>query len=111
MKKLAVDSLAKGASLAKVSNDLGIPAKNIKRWKANGIKRKTGAGRKRIDPEMEESLYAWLQENHTEGERVDREILRQVALMLTSKQEFLASKGWLVRFVRRYRIDDQYELI
>jgi hypothetical protein len=59
-KRLAIDLLHEGNSAAEVGKELNIPTKNIKRWKEYGIKRRAGAGRKRIDPEMEEKLYSWL---------------------------------------------------
>jgi hypothetical protein len=43
--------------ISKISSQFGVPIKNIKRWASNGIDRKEGAGRKRLDPEMEQLLY------------------------------------------------------
>jgi len=38
---------------------MGIPVKNLKRWIDNGISRKKGAGRKKMDSELETQLYDW----------------------------------------------------
>lgn len=103
--------LAEGNTPVEVSNSLGVPVKNIRRWNTHGVWRKAGAGRKRIDPEMEERLYGWISQNYEEGDTVNKETLREQALLLTSKPVFMASKGWLVKFVKRYSVDELYVLI
>jgi transposase-like protein len=36
--------------ISRLSAQFGVPIKNIKRWAENGVDRKEGAGRKRLDP-------------------------------------------------------------
>jgi hypothetical protein len=81
---------------------MDIPTKNLKRWMTYGVFRKSGAGRKRIDPEMEEKLFNWIRETYTEGDYIDQTILRSQALNFSSKPEFKASKGWLSKFTKRF---------
>jgi hypothetical protein len=45
----------------------------------------SGAGRKRIDPEMEVKLFNWIRETYTEGDYIDQAILRSQALSYSSK--------------------------
>jgi hypothetical protein len=40
-------------SITEISKKLGIPCKNIKRWATDGIIRKRGAGRRRVNPRLE----------------------------------------------------------
>lgn len=37
------------------------------RWCKNGAHRKPGAGRKVLDPEMEEKLYNWIKDTYEMG--------------------------------------------
>ena len=41
------------ALLSHFRKKLGIPCKNIKRWATDGIIRKRGAGRRRVNPRLE----------------------------------------------------------
>lgn len=103
--------LAEGNTVGEASREFDIPVKNIKRWRETGIRRKRGAGRKRIDPEMEEQLFAWLRATYAEGALVEQETVRERALQLCSKPEFMASKGWLAKFSRRYFVKELYNLV
>lgn len=59
-----------------------------------------------MDPLMEESLYQWLlnqyEKNNFKG--VNRKIVRDKAYELSkNKDKFKASKGWLEKFLRRFK--------
>jgi hypothetical protein len=44
----------------RISRLLNIPSKNIIRWCKNGAKRKSGAGRKVLDPVMEQNIKDYI---------------------------------------------------
>ena len=54
--------IARISSIKSASEALKIPEKNIKRWIRNGPERKPGAGRKMMDPKMEENLKNWIKD-------------------------------------------------
>ena len=56
-----------GLSITRISKNYGIPIKNIKRWCEQGVERKEGAGRKRMDPEMESELHRRIISNNPIG--------------------------------------------
>lgn len=59
-----------GMSYTQISKVLGIPSKNIIRWCQQGVERKMGAGRKILDPTMEEKLYKWISQNYLPGSEI-----------------------------------------
>jgi hypothetical protein len=50
---LALQRINLGESPKSISIEMGIPVKNLKRWIDNGISRKKGAGRKKMDCDLE----------------------------------------------------------
>ena len=66
-----------------------------------------GGGRKTLDPEMEDELYDWCLEEseRKEGKPLSRSTLKQAARRLSRfPGTFKASKGWLDKFIKRYKI-------
>ena len=88
---------------SKVASDLlNIPEKNIKRWLKNGPERKKGAGRKTMDPLMEQNLLNWIAEKFRKtSELPDNKELKIQAKIFSSLEKFKASKGWCDKFLRR----------
>lgn len=86
-------------SLSELSRELGIPAKNIRRWKIEGIDRGARCGRKVVDLGMEITLRDWLKSKWINQIPVRNRDIKEAALRLTDKPNFKASKGWLSKFV------------
>ena len=57
-----------------------------------------------MDPMMEMKLYEWYKNKTSQGERLTSSIFKSKAIELSSVPEFLASKGWLDKFKKRYKI-------
>lgn len=102
-KHSAVAMLEEGRKLTDISKELGIPAKNIRRWKEEGINRKVGAGRRIKDIDMELNLRRWLIGEWNLGRYPSCKEIKQMAKTLSTNIEFRASKGWLQKFVDRTR--------
>lgn len=52
-KEYAINRVLKGETSIQVANSLNLPIKNLKRWLEVGSERKSGGGRKLLDPDME----------------------------------------------------------
>ena len=64
-----------------------------------------GGGRKIRDPEMEKKLYAWYNQLKIEGIPVTPKMIKQKALDITKFKDFIASKGWLEKFKRKFNLE------
>lgn len=95
------------SSTKKISKSLDIPCNTLKRWIKVGIYRRKGAGRKLMDPIMEEKLFKWCTTELSQSRRISgKEIRRMAQVYSTNKSNFKASKGWLVGFLRRFSLED-----
>lgn len=66
----------------------------------------SGGGRKIRDPEMETKLYAWYREYHDVMKgKVTSRMIKAKALSLTKIRDFSASKGWLEKIKKKYKLD------
>ena len=90
--------------VSQISKNFGIPIKNIKRWCEQGVDRKEGAGRKRLDPLMEDELYKRIIDLQPEGGKLSIEEIREKALSLSTVPDFKASRGWVINFMERYNL-------
>jgi hypothetical protein len=101
--KVEAIKLAKKTSSKEASEILGIPEKNIKRWIKNGPERKKGAGRKTMDPEMEESLLKWIEKIMYDNDGIfpESKDIKLKAKEFSSNPTFKASKGWCDKFIKR----------
>jgi hypothetical protein len=94
--------IARMTSIKSASDTLKIPEKNIKRWMKNGPERKPGAGRKMMDPKMEENLKIWIKNKLDScGSFPDPLEIKKKAKEFTTVNKFKASKGWCDKFLRR----------
>lgn len=101
--KIEAIRLAHLRTSKEASEILSIPEKNIKRWMKNGPDRKKGAGRKTMDPNMEQQLLDWIQkillvDNLPFPESKD---IKAKAKEYSSNPSFKASKGWCDKFIKR----------
>ena len=83
-----------------------VPRKSLRRWLFVGCQRKKGCGRKTKNPEMEEKLVKWYKEiTATKKELcITAKMIRDKAMKISKDKDFLASKGWLEKFKKKYNI-------
>ena len=53
---------------------------------------------------MEKKLYAWYIQLKNEGIPVTPKMIKQKALAITKFEDFIASKGWLEKFKRKFKM-------
>jgi hypothetical protein len=99
-------------SLKEASEILNIPEKNIKRWLKNGPERKKGAGRKTMDPVMENRLLNWISDEFKKTNTFpDCRDVKFQAKIFSTNSDFKASKGWCDKFMRRnHRLFDNLNI-
>ena len=104
LKKEAI-RIAQIKSIKEASLILKISEKNIKRWIKFGPERKKGAGRKKMDENMEKNLLKWIEKKFSENGIVpDNREIKIKAKLLSSIPYFKASKGWCDKFISRNQI-------
>ncbi len=81
-----------------------VPSKNIKRWIKLGVIRKKGGGRKTKFPNLEKDLVYWFYESIDKNFYPIASDIRNKALEICNDKDFLASKGWLDKFIKKYGI-------
>ena len=91
--------------LKEVSVRMKVPYKSLKRWMIIGSERKKGGGRKIKDPDMEEKLCEWYKDIKMNKKHVTAKIIKQKALEFSNCKNFIASKGWLEKFKKKYCIE------
>jgi hypothetical protein len=94
--------------VTEISRKLHIPCKNIKRWSTQGVSRKSGGGRKRSSPKMEQDIKKWILQQFAEGEIVELDRIREYALAISGDEAFKASRGWVCKFVDRAELRGYY---
>ncbi|EGR31536.1 hypothetical protein IMG5_107560 [Ichthyophthirius multifiliis] len=68
------------------------------------LQKKRRRRKKKEDPKMEDKVYEWLLEQYNKKFQVTRNQIREVAFQQSSNQQkFKASKGWLDKFMSRYK--------
>ena len=97
-------------SAKEISRRMNVPIKNITRWCEEGIERKEGAGRKRLDPEMEEKLFEDLRELYPTGSEIEADLIKAMALARSNVSDFKASRGWILSFIERYSLGSKYKI-
>ena len=81
-----------------------VPRKSLRRWSHVGCNRKKGCGRKTRNPEMENKLVEWYREEIEGGANVSAKMIRDKAVEISGDKDFLASKGWLEKFKKKFGI-------
>ena len=81
-----------------------VPRKSLRRWSYVGCHRKKGCGRKTKNPEMEAKLVDWYNNIVKKGIYVTAKMIRDKAVEISKDKDFLASKGWLEKFKRKFNI-------
>ena len=81
-----------------------VPRKSLRRWSHVGCNRKKGCGRKTRNPEMENKLVEWYREEINGGANVSAKMIRDKAVEISGDKDFLASKGWLEKFKKKFGI-------
>ena len=81
-----------------------VPRKSLRRWSHVGCNRKKGCGRKTRNPEMENKLVEWYREEIQGGANVSAKMIRDKAVEISGDKDFLASKGWLEKFKKKFGI-------
>ena len=102
-----------------------VDRKRVREWKQNKIqltdraastkgstwKRLEGGGRKAFNIILEENLLEWIYDRRSKGLRVSRKLIMKKAKIMYDEQckesdeyedLFIASTGWLRRFMNRY---------
>ena len=87
-----------------VARFYNIPLKKLKRWIEIGPKRLEGGGRKVMDPQMEIDLIKWINSEIDKGNKLSGKDIQEKAKNLSKVEKFLASKGWLEKFLKKYDI-------
>ncbi|CAD8143138.1 unnamed protein product [Paramecium octaurelia] len=110
-KQHILESLQKDSSLEMyqiLSEKYNTSIKNLRRWYQDGIARKPGCGRKKLNTKAEEELRQWIIKESVElRRRVRRSQLKQKAIELFSIPNFKASKAWQDEFIRNFDIKYQ----
>ena len=81
-----------------------VPRKSLRRWSYVGCHRKKGCGRKTKNPQMEEQLVQWYNDMIKKGFSITAKMIREKAVEISDDKDFLASKGWLEKFKRKFNI-------
>ena len=81
-----------------------VPSKNIKRWIKLGVIRKKGGGRKTKFANLEKDLVYWFYDSIDNNFYPIANDIRNKALEICNDKDFLASKGWLDKFIKKYGI-------
>lgn len=81
-----------------------VPRKSLRRWSYVGCNRKKGCGRKTKNPQMEAKLVEWYNNITKKGISVTAKMIRDKAVEISTDRDFLASKGWLEKFKRKFDI-------
>ena len=81
-----------------------VPRKSLRRWSHVGCNRKKGCGRKTRNPEMENKLVEWYNEVRNQNVNVSAKMIRDKAVQISDDKDFLASKGWLEKFKKKFNI-------
>jgi transposase-like protein len=77
-------------TMVEVAKKYGVSVNNICRWRKR-CDRRSGAGRKVTDMEMENNLLLWLTKQNAP---IPRKEVQLMAKKMSRSQGFKASKGW-----------------
>ena len=78
-----------------------VPPYKIKQWSKSLRTEKKTRGRKPTDPHMEMKMCEWLEAELKKGTQLTQKTIRDQAKLISSCDDFKASKGWLEKFFKR----------
>ncbi|CAD8057567.1 unnamed protein product [Paramecium sonneborni] len=114
-KKEAIEALAANPSDENFeiqSHKYNTTIRNLKRWFNQGYVRKSGCGRKRVNPQAVAELEKWiLCETKKEGKKITRDQIKSKALEIFNSDTFKASKMWMDKFLSEYDIKFKVQTI
>ncbi len=104
-----------GKNLAETSRAYIVDRKTIRSWIAGkeaiiqtNLKRTRAKVNRRIsqaeNPELEQKVFNWIKQVRSIGGCVSGKMIRNKAVEISKNSEFVASNGWLVRFLKRHRL-------
>ena len=64
-----------------------------------------------MNPDMEDRLFRWVSRTYLPGDSIEIERLQNVALFYAADDKFKASRGWIIKFIERYHLKDQFQII
>ncbi len=108
-----VEHALKNGSNRATAEHFGINEKQVRTWKKQKdqlsvaprkAKQLPGGGRKVKDPQMDESLIAWVKEQRKDGIAISGTMLKMQAKRKAEDHDFSASEGWLRSFKRRHSL-------
>lgn len=112
--KLGVIEYAEKNSNRAAAKHHKVDQKRVREWRKQKDKlqslpsdkaRLSGGGRKPKYPKEEEILVTWLKLKQSQKVRLSRSMIQRMALqMCIGDEEFIASKGWLEKFLKRHNI-------
>ena len=95
------DSETQISIFKKISKLTQISEKTLQRFTINGRERKKGGGRKSLDSPMEKELTKYVIELSKRGRPPTRGEAMKLAQLLSTVNNFKASKGWLDKYLQR----------
>ena len=99
-----IEEVRRHGNEKEVAKFFNIPQKKLKRWLEIGPKRLEGGGRKVMDPQMEIDLIHWIKSEKLFMKKITGKQIQDKARSLSRSEKFLASKGWLEKFLKKYDI-------
>jgi hypothetical protein len=116
-KKLDAIELASKTSRANAAKVLSVDPKRIREWcklkekflrASKKAKRLEGGGRNVIHDAMEDKLVRWISAQRSKSLRVSRKMIQSEARRIVQEDDssstFIASYGWLRKFLKRNRL-------
>lgn len=92
----------KNMRMTEVAKKYNVSKRSLTRWKANGIERKKGSGRKLKDQSLAKKILEWY--HSKDSKTVTSKCFREVAKIFSNDPSFFASTGWLTKFKKKYNI-------
>lgn len=112
--KIQAIETAKRTSNRNAARVCKVDVKRIREWRKQELHLRSvahpeqrthlrGGGRPVRSIEVEEELVEWINEQRAKSLRVTRKGIQRQAILLSTDETFLASDGWLSKFLRRNR--------
>uniref|UniRef100_A0A8R1DQJ4 HTH CENPB-type domain-containing protein n=1 Tax=Caenorhabditis japonica TaxID=281687 RepID=A0A8R1DQJ4_CAEJA len=115
--KKQVIEAARKTNISKASISYGVSRSCVRDWlkirskigevvncSEGKTRRLEGGGRPVSDKEFDESLVKWIKNQREQKKRVSRRIIQLQAKAMATKENFVASNGWLQSFLKRHSL-------